>query len=132
MKALFPRFICVNEMLCALRPQSSEFIQAVASRLSIRAAGGPINRPKAFAPFHATSLPDMSVHKIQILSVALAVLWSAVSVSCFYDPRSCTNQAVRKEWRAFSTKEKAEWIRAVNVRMDSTLASIVLLKEYTY
>jgi hypothetical protein len=74
----------------------------------------------------------MSVHKIQILSVALAVLWSAASVSCSYDPYSCTHPAVRKEWRAFSTKEKAEWITAVDVRMDSTLASVVLLKEYTY
>jgi hypothetical protein len=131
-KALFPHFLCVNEMLCAPCPRSSEFKQAVASRLSIRAAGNRINRLKAFAPFYTTSIPDMSVHKIQILSVTLAVLWSAVGVSCSYDPRSCTNPAVRKEWRAFGTKEKAEWIRAVNVRIDSTPASVVLLKEYTY
>jgi hypothetical protein len=97
--------------------------QAVASRLSIRAADNRINSLKAFAPFYTASIPDMSVHKIQILSVALAVLWSAVGVSCSYDPRSCTNPAVRKEWRAFSTKEKAEWIRAVNVSIDSTPAS---------
>lgn len=71
----------------------------------------------------------MSVHKIQILSVALAVLWSAVGVSCSYDPYSCINPAVRKEWRAFSAKEKAEWIYAVNVRIDNALALAALLKE---
>ena len=78
-----------------------------------------INRPKALAPICTTFLSDMSVHKVQILSLALAVLWSAVSVSCSYNPCYCANPAVRKEWRAFSTEEKAEWIRAVNVRINS-------------
>ncbi|KAN0111160.1 hypothetical protein V8E52_008772 [Russula decolorans] len=47
------------------------------------------------------------------LSVALAILWSTVCVFCSYDPRPCTKPAVRREWRAFSTEEKAEWIRAI-------------------
>jgi hypothetical protein len=62
----------------------------------------------------------MFAHKI--LSVALAISRSVVGVSCSYDPCPCTKPVIRREWRAFSTKEKAEWIRAVNVRMDSTLA----------
>jgi len=49
-----------------------------------------------------------------ILSVALVIIWSTVGVSCLYDKRSCTTPRVRKEWRAFSTYEKAEWIHAVN------------------
>ncbi|KAF8495782.1 Di-copper centre-containing protein [Russula emetica] len=49
-----------------------------------------------------------------VLSVALVILLSAQRVSCSYDPCPCTKPAVRKEWRAFSTEEKAEWIRAVN------------------
>ncbi len=53
------------------------------------------------------------------LSVALAILWSAVSVSCSHDPYPCTKPAVRREWRTFSTEEKAEWIRAVNVGIDT-------------
>ena len=39
--------------------------------------------------------------------------------SSYYDPCSCTKPAVRREWRAFSTEEKAEWIRAVNVSINS-------------
>jgi hypothetical protein len=61
------------------------------------------------------------------LSVALAFLWSALGVSCSYDKGPCTKPAVRREWRAFSTEEKAEWIRAVNVRIDAHLTLVVLL-----
>jgi hypothetical protein len=56
-----------------------------------------------------------------ILSIALVFIWSVVGVSCSYGPGPCTNPAVRKEWRAFSASEKAEWIRAVNVRMSTFL-----------
>jgi hypothetical protein len=56
-----------------------------------------------------------------ILSIALVFVWSVVGVSCSYGPGPCTKPAVRKEWRAFSTCEKAEWIRAVNVRMSTFL-----------
>ncbi|KAN0111711.1 Di-copper centre-containing protein [Russula decolorans] len=49
-----------------------------------------------------------------ILSIALVFVWSVVGVSCSYGPGPCTKPAVRKEWRAFSASEKAEWIRAVN------------------
>jgi hypothetical protein len=52
--------------------------------------------------------------------VALAILWSLVCVSYSYDPRPCAGPAVRREWRAFSTEEKADWIRAVNVRNDTS------------
>jgi len=44
----------------------------------------------------------------------LVFIWSALGVSCSYRPRACTKPAVRREWRAFSASEKAEWIRAVN------------------
>ncbi|KAF8495783.1 Di-copper centre-containing protein [Russula emetica] len=54
----------------------------------------------------------MFVHRI--LSVALAIVWSALGVFCFYDPCPCTKPAVRKEWRTFSTEQKAEWIGAIN------------------
>lgn len=63
------------------------------------------------------------------LSVALAIFWSIVGVSCSYDPYPCTNPAVRREWRTFSTKEKAEWIRAINVRSEALLISIMMLNR---
>ncbi|KAH9952948.1 Di-copper centre-containing protein [Russula dissimulans] len=53
-----------------------------------------------------------------IFSVALAVLWSAVGVSCSNDKCSCTNPAIRKEWRKLTTDQRAEWIRAVNCLSD--------------
>lgn len=59
----------------------------------------------------------MLVHRI--FSVALAILWSALGVSCSYEPSCpCTKPAVRKEWRTFSTEQKEEWIGAVNVSID--------------
>jgi hypothetical protein len=74
-----------------------------------------------------TSLPVMFTHKA--LSVALAIFWSAVGVSCFYDPYPCTKPSVRREWRAFSTKEKAEWIRAINVRSETLLTLVMMLNR---
>ena len=71
----------------------------------------------------------MSVNKI--LSIALAILWCAVGVSCSYDPCPCTKPAVRREWRTFSTEEKVEWIRAVNVSIDTLLRLVILLKRYS-
>jgi hypothetical protein len=35
---------------------------------------------------------------------------------------------IRREWRAFTTEEKADWIRAINVRIDARLTLVVLLK----
>ena len=56
------------------------------------------------------------------LSIALAILWSAVCVLCSYGPSyPCTKPTVRREWRAFSTEEKAEWIRAIKVSIDTSL-----------
>ena len=66
-----------------------------------------------------------------LLSVALAFLWSVQAVSSLYIRTSpsptCTNPVVRREWRTISTDEKADWIRAMNVRKDDGLALIVLL-----
>ncbi|KAH9954003.1 Di-copper centre-containing protein [Russula dissimulans] len=53
-----------------------------------------------------------------IFSVALAVLWSAVGVSCSIDGYSCTKPVIRKEWRKLTTDQRAEWIRAVNCLSD--------------
>jgi hypothetical protein len=64
-----------------------------------------------------------------LLSVALAFLWSALAVSCAYIKNPCSNPVVRQEWRALSTDEKAEWIRAVDVRIDDGLTLIILLKH---
>jgi hypothetical protein len=58
-----------------------------------------------------------------ILSIALVFVWSVVGVSCSYGPGPCTKPTVRKEWRAFSASERAEWIHAVNVRMSTFPAS---------
>ncbi|KAH9974195.1 hypothetical protein BJV77DRAFT_968416 [Russula vinacea] len=53
-----------------------------------------------------------------LLSVALAFLWSVQAVSSLYIRTSpsptCTNPVVRREWRTISTDEKADWIRAMN------------------
>jgi len=70
----------------------------------------------------------MFIHKV--FSVALAILWSSVVVSCSYDPypSPCTEPAIRKEWRAFRTEEKTEWIRAVNVRIVTPITSVLFLK----
>ena len=64
----------------------------------------------------------MFVHKS--LSLALAILWSTVCVLCSYGPSPCTEPKVRREWRAFSTKEKAEWIRAIKVRIDALIGRL--------
>jgi hypothetical protein len=79
-----------------------------------------INRPEVCTPVYTTSPPDMFIRKS--LSLALVILWSTVCVFCTYDPSCpCTQPAVRREWRAFSTEEKAEWIRAIKVRMATLL-----------
>ena len=77
------------------------------------------SRPEVCAP---VSRPEMIVRKG--LSVALAILWSTVCVFCSYGPRPCTKPAVRREWRAFSTEEKAEWIRAIKVRIDTLIGRL--------
>jgi len=33
------------------------------------------------------------------------------------DDAGCTNPKVRREWRALSTKERGDWIKAVNVHL---------------
>jgi hypothetical protein len=88
-----------------------------------------INRPE-YLPFICTLSCLASMQVASILSVALGIIWSTVGVSCSYGPGPCTKPAVRKEWRAFSTSEKAEWIRAVNVRMSIFLTSTVTSKRF--
>ena len=63
----------------------------------------------------------------KLLSAALAILWSAQAVSCSYVNPPCTNPAIRREWRAITTKERAEWIRAINVRIKHDPTLIILL-----
>ena len=73
---------------------------------------------------HLPNIPDM------VYKLALAFLWSALAVSCSYAKHHCTNPVVRKEWRAMTTQERAEWIRAINVRIiDTVLEFIILLKH---
>ena len=86
-----------------------------------------INRPEDCALVYTTSHPDMFVRKT--LLVALVILWSTVCVFCSYAPGPCTKPAVRREWRAFSTEEKAEWIHAIKVRID-TLIGRLAKKRY--
>ena len=57
----------------------------------------------------------------KLLSVSLAILRSALAVSCSFEKCPCTKPAIRREWRALTTEEKADWIRAVNVRIDARL-----------
>jgi tyrosinase len=49
-----------------------------------------------------------------LLFVSLAILCSLAGASSTHTKKTCRDPAVRKEWRALSTGEKAEWIRAVN------------------
>lgn len=49
------------------------------------------------------------------LFVSLTILCSLAGVSSTHTKTTCLEPAVRKEWRALSTEEKAEWIRAINV-----------------
>jgi hypothetical protein len=81
------------------------------------------------ARIYPTPRTDMFAHKL--LSVALAFFWSALVVSCSYEKCTCTKPAIRREWRAFTTEEKADWIRAVNVRIDICLTLVVLAEAYS-
>jgi hypothetical protein len=130
-----------HDLHCLLRWSSLNFFSVLAAishrlvqgvkthRVTTSHRGWLINRPGLYALIYTTSLPDMFVYKI--LSVALAFLGSALRVSCSssYDECPCTKPAVRREWRAFSTEEKAEWIRAIKVRIYTHLTSAVLLKH---
>jgi hypothetical protein len=48
--------------------------------------------------------------------LTLVIFCLLVGASSTHKRKACVEPAVRKEWRALSTGEKAEWIRAVNVR----------------
>ena len=96
--------------------QPSDFFQIIASKLPVPPVK-PINRPEICAPIFTTSRPTMFGRKTFLFS--LVILCSLANVSCSYYPRTCAEPAVRREWRAFSTEEKAEWIRAINVRNDA-------------
>lgn len=62
-----------------------------------------------------------------VLSIAVLVLWSAVGLC---NPCHCKEPEVRREWRALSADEKADWIRAVKVRLDTSPSLAVILKHY--
>jgi hypothetical protein len=66
----------------------------------------------------------------RLLTAVMAFLGSAPAVHYSYEKYTCTNPAVRKEWRAITTEEKAEWIRAVHVRIDIRITLIVFLKHH--
>lgn len=127
-RPLSPRF--------PLRTYSFGLIRMIAFILFVSAGSSPalehiplsyliefkaINRPEVCAPVYTTSRPDIMMFVRKSLLVALAILWSTVCVFCSYDPYSCTKPTVRREWRAFSTEEKAEWIRAIKVRIDTLI-----------
>ena len=81
-----------------------------------------INSPDFLSHICTLSRPA-SMQVTGVLSIALVFVWSVVGVSCSHGPGPCTKPTVRREWRAFSASEKAEWIRAVNVRMSTLLIS---------
>ncbi|KAH9974194.1 Di-copper centre-containing protein [Russula vinacea] len=59
----------------------------------------------------------------------MAFLGSAPAVHYSYEKYTCTQPAIRREWRAITTEQKAEWIRAVHCLSqtphDPALAPIV-------
>ncbi len=63
---------------------------------------------------------------LRVLFVSLAIISSVVGGSSTHKKKDCTKPSVRKEWRAFSAKEKAEWIRSVNVRVKHTILTSVV------
>ena len=69
---------------------------------------------------------------LRLFSLALATFWSAVEQPYPEKNRSCTKPAIRREWRAFNTHEKAEWIRALNVRSIATLSNWMLKQSPGY
>jgi hypothetical protein len=77
-------------------------------------------------PLRIPSRPPMLL--LLILSVALVVLRSAVALC------DCVTPQVRREWRSFSTDEKAAWLNAVKVRIDTSHTSLtlaIMLKQYS-
>jgi hypothetical protein len=50
-----------------------------------------------------------------VLFVSLAII-SVVGAPYAPQNEACTRPSVRREWRAFSNRDKAAWIQAVNVR----------------
>ena len=65
----------------------------------------------------------------RLLTAVMTFLGSAPAVHYSYEKYTCTQPAIRREWRAITTEQKAEWIRAVHVRTDTRLTLIVLLKH---
>jgi hypothetical protein len=72
-------------------------------------------------------IPRRAMFVLRLFYVTLAILWSAGAVSCFYKPYSCKKPAIRREWRALTTNQKAEWIRAVNVRRSLSPHMVAML-----
>ena len=55
--------------------------------------------------------------------VARFILFVGAAVASVRAQPVCSNPSVRREWRALSTDEKAEWIWAVKVRICLSVAS---------
>jgi hypothetical protein len=67
----------------------------------------------------------------KLLTIILGFLGSAPAVPFSSDKYTCTKPAVRREWRSISTEDKAEWIRAVHVRIDARHPLIVFAEAYS-
>jgi hypothetical protein len=105
------------------------FRQLIASGLLISGcAASQVNIYMA-GVFHSVLQPRPEMFACKTFFVALAILWSIVDMTS-YDPSPCSEPAVRREWRVFSAEENAEWIRVVNVRNDTPLKLVALLKQY--
>jgi hypothetical protein len=63
------------------------------------------------------SLPRTAMLVLRVLFASLALISSAVGAPSAHKRGECHNPSVRREWRAFSSQEKAAWIQAVNVRV---------------
>ena len=63
---------------------------------------------------------------LRVLSISLAIISSVVGAPYTHE-KACTKPSVRKEWRAFSAREKAAWIRAINVRVKYIMLTFLLI-----
>jgi hypothetical protein len=130
-KAHFCRFPGVHENTAYFTPTVFERCSdnLIASGLLISGcAASQVNIYMA-GVFHSVLQPRPEMFACKTFFVALAILWSIVDMTS-YDPSPCSEPAVRREWRVFSAEENAEWIRVVNVRNDTPLKLVALLKQY--
>lgn len=76
------------------------------------------------------SLPRTIMLVLRVLFASLALISSAVGApSSAFKRGGCDNPSVRREWRAFSSQEKAAWIQAVLVRVQFTVPTAAWSKR---